>query len=365
MRERLWVGLDVGVHTTSACVLNAAGEPMLEQTFATSVASVDALLRPLSCESVGVIGMEAGSTSIHLARGLRRLEYQVAVFECRQVSAYLGIRKNKTDRNDARGIAEVTRLGRGTVSEIAIKSLASQRIRSMLVTRQHLLRMRVGGEAGINTLFHLYGGKIPRSTSTAVLRRNTLAEIARLQKDERVDLREDIEPILDLCGRLRAQIENLDRSLATIASEIEVCRRFMGIPGVGPITALSFYSAIDAPERFRRSADVGPYLGLVPRVRQSGGTVARFRISKAGNTMTRQHLVGAAMVILRATTKESELKIWGLGLRERRGWGKARVAVARKLASIMLAMWKSGAAFNPSPGMPRRTEHGPSQINSP
>jgi len=347
--ERLWVGLDVGVHMTSACVLNSAGETMLEQDFATSVATVDAVLRALCFDKMGVIGMEAGSTSIHLARGLRRLEYQVAVFECRQVSAYLGIRKNKTDRNDARGIAEVARVGRGTVSEVAIKSLASQRIRSMLVTRQHLLRMRVSGEAGINTLFHLYGGKLPRSTSTAVLRRNTLAEIARLDRDERVDLKEDIEPILDLCGHLRAHIKNLDRSLAALANENEVCRKFMGIPGVGPITALSFYSAIDDPERFRRSADAGPYLGLVPRVRQSGGTVSRFRISKAGNTMTRQHLVGAAMVILRATTKGSELKKWGLGLRERRGWGKARVAVARKLASVMLAMWKSGTEFDPWP----------------
>lgn len=355
MSKRLWVGLDVGVHRTSACVLNAAGDTVREEEFPTSVATLDAFLRPMRRSNVDVVGMEAGSTSIHLARGLRRLRYPVAVFECRQVSTYLGIRKNKTDRNDARGIAEVARTGRGTVSEVAIKSLESQRIRSMLATRQQVLRMKVAGEAGINALLHLHGGKMPRAGSAAMLRRNAISEVNRIRKEEKVELANEVEPLLKISESLRAYIAAIDQSLSDLATNNEQCRRFMEIPGVGPITALSFYSAIDDPSRFRSSVDVGPYLGLVPRVRQSGTTVTRLRISKTGNTMTRKHLVGAGMVILRSTTKPSELKYWGIRLRERRGWGKARVAVARKLATIMLSMWKTGTAFDPKQVRPEPT----------
>lgn len=352
MSKRLWVGLDVGVHTTSICILNASGDPVLEQNVPTSVTNLDAILRPLRRGNIDVVGMEAGATSTHLARGLERLRYSVALFECRQAAAYLGIRQNKTDRNDARSIAEVAMSGRGAVSEVAVKNLECQRIRSMLTQRQHFLRMRVGCEAAIGSLFHLYGGKMARSHSAVVLRRNTIAELTRLRREQKVDLREDVAPALAISESLRMYVEHLDRSLSETAENIEVCRRFMEIPGVGPMTALSFYSAVGNPERFDKNIDVGPYLGLVPRVRQSGMTVARTRISKMGNTMTRQYLTSAAMSLLRASTKETRLKAWGLELRERRGRGRARTAVARKLAIVMLTMWKRGTTFDPLAGAP-------------
>lgn len=352
MSKRLWVGLDVGVHTTSVCVVNAAGEAVAEQEIPTSVTTLDALLRPMRRGNIDVVAMEAGSTSTYLARGLERNRYRVAIFECRQIAAYLGMKQNKTDRNDARSIAEVARTGRGTVSEVAVKSLECQRIRSLLATRQQFLRMRIGCEAGIGAQFHLHGGKMPRNHSAAMLRRNATAEINRLRKEEKIDLKRDIEPILEICESLRAYGQHLDRALAEMAADIEVCRRFMQIPGVGPIIALSFYSAIGDPNRFERNIDVGPYLGLVPRIRQSGGTVERFRISKMGNARTRQHLTTAAMILLRASTRDTRLKRWGVELRERRGNGRAQVAVARKLAIMMLAMWKRGTAFEPFKGEP-------------
>jgi transposase len=347
MSKKLWVGLDVGVHMTAICVLDASGVVICEAERPTSVDSIDQLLKPLRKGNIELIAMEAGSTSIYLTRGLNRLKYPVAIFECRQISTYLGLKQNKTDRNDARCIAEVARSGRGAISEVMTKTVECQRIRSMLATRQHLVRMRVGIEAAIGSQFNLYGGKMLRSRSGIILRRNVNLELARLRKEQKVDLRSDIEPIVSICESLRTYVEHLDRTFAQMANTIDICRRFMEIPGVGPIIALSFYSAICDPHRFEKCNDVGAYLGLVPRIRQSGGTVARFRISKMGNTMTRQHMCTAAMILLRSTTKPSQLKNWGLELRERRGAGRARSAVARKLSVIMLAMWKHGTAFDP------------------
>ncbi len=311
MSKRLWVGLDVGVHQTSVCVLNYAGEPVQEANLPTSVETIHGFLRPLRRGNIEVIAMEAGSTGTYLARGLDHLKYSVAIFETRQIAKYRGIKQNKTDRNDARSIAEVARSGRGAISEVLVKSVECQRIRSMLATRQQMVRMRVGSEASIGAQFHLYGGRMPRNRSAAMLRRNAIFEMARIRKEQKIDLRQDIEPVLSICESLRAYVEHLDHELAEMAASIEVCRRFMELPGVGPIIALSFYSAVCEPNRFERCKDVGPYLGLVPRVRQSGGTVARLRISKMGSTLTRQHLATAAMIVLRTTTKDSKIEALG------------------------------------------------------
>lgn len=347
MSKRLWVGLDVGADTMSVCIVNDNGTPRCEEVLPTSAAALDALLRPMRRSNVAAIGVEAGSSSIHLARCLARLKYPVAVFECRQVSVYLGIRGNKTDKNDARCIAEVTRTGRGVVSEVTIKSPECQRIRSMLTIRQQFVRMRVAGEAGIRSLFRMYGGKLKSCRTAAALRREVRAEMTRLKKCEKVDLREDVEPMLAVCDAMRSHVEMLDLKIADIAGTIEPCRLFMGIPGVGALTALSFYSAIGDPHRFHRNNDVGAYLGLVPRIRQSGATTARLRISKMGSTLTRCHLTSAAGVHLRKNSKETRLKVWGSGLQERRGRGKARAAVARKLSVVMLSMWKTGKSYDP------------------
>lgn len=347
MSKRLWVGLDVGVHITSVCVLNSAGEAIQEVNLPTSVETIDAFLRQMRRGNIETVAMEAGPSSMYLARGFERLKYTVVVFDCRQMAIYLRIRQNKTDRNDARNIAEVARTGRGTIAEVMVKNVEFQRLRSLLAIRQRMLRLRVGSEALIGAQFHLYGGKLPRSWSAVTLRRNASAEMARIRKEQKIDLRSDIEPVLSICENLRAHVEHLDRTFAEMAANIEVCRRFMEIPGVGPLTALSFYSAICNPHRFEKCVDVGPYLGLVPRIRQSGETIARLRISRMGNTMTRAHLTSAAMVLLRSTTKDTALKAWGLEIRERRGGGRAKIAVARKLSIVMLAMWKYGTDWEP------------------
>lgn len=181
------------------------------------------------------------------------------------------------------------------------------------------------------------------------LQRHVDAELARLRDVESIDLSADIEPLLSICISTRQYLESLDRKLAKLAETIPVCARFMQIPGVGPISALSFYSAIEDPHRFRRNADVGAYLGLVPKVKQSGTAIKRHSISKMGNRLTRAHLSIAAGTMLRQSRIECELRTWAMDLISRIGRPKAKTALARKLAVVMISMWKSGNAFSTDP----------------
>ena len=343
-RKHVWVGLDVGVETMACCVVDEDGEIQLERQLPTSAPALRVSLRPYR-RRVSLIALEAGTVTIPLARALLRLGLPVSVFETRQVSKYLKIKQNKTDRNDARGLAEIARTGQSVVAKVFLKDAATQQLRSSLVMRQSLLRMRIVGEGAIRSLISLNGGHMKSADSAKSLRHNVVNEINRLRRVEKIDLSQEIEPVLKVCESLRLCLEHSERTLATLAKQIPVCQRFMQIPGVGPMCALSFYTAIGDPKRFARNSDVGAYLGMTPRLRQSGKTAVRSRISKMGNCMTRSHLVTAAGVHLRCA--DTAIRDWGIALRERAGAGRARVAVARKLATAMLAIWKSGSAYEP------------------
>ncbi len=130
-----------------------------------------------------------------------------------------------------------------------------------------------------------------------------------------------------------------------LAATNPVCQRFMSVPGVGAITALSFFTAIEEPARFRHADDVAAYLGLTPRVYQSGESLTHGKISKMGNRLTRTHLVTAATVLMSATKTFSSLKAWGVRLAKKVGFNKAKVAVARKLSVILFSMWRDGTYF--------------------
>ena len=347
-RRQIWVGLDVGAETTALCAVDDEGIVELESCLPTSHVELVGFLKPIR-RRVRLIALEAGSTSTHLARSLVRLGYPVSVFDSRQASKFLGIKQNKTDKNDARGIAEIARTGRNVVSQVYLKDIEIQRLRSTLVMRQNMLRMRVGGEGAIRSLIRLNGGRLKSASSAVALRRNVDSEVSRLRTAEKIDLGPEIEPLLTVCESLRLYLEQSDKMLALAAEQIPLCRRFMEIPGVGPICALSFYTAIAEPFRFRRNADVGAYLGMTPRVRQSGQSIVRRRISKMGSRMTRSHLVLAAGVHLRVA--HSAMRDWGDALQEKVGKGRARVAVARKLAIVMLSIWKTGREYEPYPSL--------------
>lgn len=343
-RTKLWVGLDVGADQMAVCGTDDHGAVLFEHSIPANADTLHALLRA-DKQRIELVGLEAGSCGIVLARSLSKLGYEVAVFDSRQASKFLAIRRNKTDRNDARGIAEIARLGRDSVSQVRVKSPECQRLRSTLVTRQKLVRMRTTTEGAMRSLFRLNGGRLRSSSSAAALKRNVAAELKHLRKVQKIDLSPDIEPLLGLSEAIRTYLEGVDRRLSKMAGEHPVCQKFLAISGVGYLCALSFYSAVEEPTRFRRNSDVGPYLGMVPTVRQSGLATSKRRISKMGDSMTRAYLVAAAMTHVRYG--KSALSAWGQSLRERSGSRRAHVAVARKLAVAMIAIWKSGEAYDP------------------
>jgi transposase len=157
----------------------------------------------------------------------------------------------------------------------------------------------------------------------------------------------ELRELLAHCEQLLSRQYAQDRELKQLALENDVCRRLIEIPGVGPICALTFYAAISEPQRFRRSADVGAYLGSTPRIHQSGLTRRSGRISRMGNKDARHLLVHAAIRYMMCADPEAALRTWTANIEQRRGKGKSRVALARKLATVMLAIWKTGDVYRP------------------
>lgn len=343
----IWVGLDVSADSLVACITDDDGAVLAQSSLANCADQVAKFVTFHQGPHALAVGLEAGSVSTLLTRKLRDAGLQVHAFETRQASRFLSIRRNKTDRNDARGIADMVRLGRGTVAEVRIKSIECQQLRSKLVLRQNLIRQRSIGEGALRGIFRLNGGRLVRTFSAAGMRSAVIEEVNRIKNVEGVDLSQDVLPFLDRCEATRRLLEVTNRQLEKLAAEHPICSRFMAIPGVGHITALSFFTAIEDPSRFERSEDVGAYLGLVPRVRQSGKSSYQVGISRMGSTMTRTHLTAAAMVLMRSKTADCALQDWGRSLAARMKAKKARAAVARKLAVVMIAMWKSGESFRP------------------
>jgi transposase len=187
------------------------------------------------------------------------------------------------------------------------------------------------------------------AASAIGLRRSVLAEIERIRVIEGVDLSAEILPVLDICESIRIHLKDVDRGLKKRAAEIPQCRRFLEIPGVGFLTALSFYSAVEDPHRFPTAQDIGAYFGLAPSVEASGTSRRDGGISRMGNKLTRTHLVTAASVMLNLKLADCAMYDWAHSLAGRIGRGRARVALARKLAVVMLSMWRSGEPYQ-APG---------------
>lgn len=341
--EQVWVGLDLGLRQTRVCVLDERGAMLHEQDCETSLVAIKNALSAFSIDRIELIGTEAG-TDIHIVRKLRAAGFPVGIFEARKASKFLEVRRNKTDAGDARGLADLARLGKNTVSQVHLKSPQSQQLRRLLVMRKRLVMMRVAAEGVLRSQLALHGRPLRATYGEGCLRREVQTQLAQLNVDEATALRSDLAPLVDLCESLRAYVNKVTGDLEARAKANPVCRRLMEVPGVGPICALSFYSAVEDPSRFRRAGDVAAYLGLVPRRYQSGSTSRTFGITKTGSKLTRTHLVTAA-TSFGNTGPDCALKRWFLSLRERAGSRRARVALARKLAVILLSMWKNDTAF--------------------
>lgn len=347
MRKKpLWAGIDLGIEAASICVIDSDGQVLHERTCECSAASIKRELCTFRRNRFACVGLEAGS-GMHVARGLRGFGYPVELYEGRQLSKFLRARRNKTDAGDAKGIAEASRIDVSMVSKVFLKSIECQVLQSRLTIRRHLIRQRVALVSLLSRQIELFGGRLPCRAGTERFPSAVRSEIQRLFAGNAGELINQLTMLADHSQSLISYQRIQDRELKDLASKIDVCRRFMEIPGVGPLCALTFYAAVGDPGRFSRTTDIGSYFGLAPRLHQSGLTSKKPRISKMGNQSVRSLLVRAAIMYMRYSDPNAALRAWTLQLEKRRGLGKSRVALARKLATIMLSIWKSGTRFVP------------------
>jgi transposase len=243
----------------------------------------------------------------------------------------------KTDRNDARGLAHIMRTG--WFRAVHVKSPQSQKLRVLLNNRRCLLDKRLDIDSQIRGTLKVFGLKTGKVSAGKYEQR-----IRELVVDDK-ELQSYIFPMLEVRRQLVRQCAALEKLILNGVKQDQICRLFMTIPGVGPLTALAFKTFVDRPERFRKSRDVGPALGLTPRKYASGEVEYDGHITKCGDAFLRSHLFEAAKAMLGRSGKPNPMRAWGLRLARRSSKKKACVAVARRLAVTMHAMWRDGTVF--------------------
>ena len=331
-----YVGLDVSLKETQICVIDATGEVLAQERVSTKPDRLVQALERLAPDATVVV-LETGGQSSWLHRELSAADLPVAIVDARRAKAALSCRMNKTDANDAEGLAQLARTG--WYREVAPKRPETRLARSLLLARQQLARGRRDIENQIRALLRGFGlavGQVARHSFEDRVR-SLLPEIPMLE--------DAVEPLLAARRTLLEQIDDLEHRIRALTTTSPVCRRLMTVPGVGPMTALAFVTAIDDPTRFARSASVGAYLGLTPRRFQSGETAWSGRISKHGDALARHMLYEAANSLISRVRRWSAPKAWGTRLVRRIGPKKARVALARKLAVILHRLWADGTTF--------------------
>jgi transposase len=331
-----YVGLDVSVRHTSICIVDEIGKLVRETRVASDPAAIIPILTAptIDCRRVG---LEAGPLSQWLFSGLAEAGVPVICVETRHMKAALAAQVNKTDRNDARGIAQMMRVG--LYRPVHVKTSASQEKRTLLAARKLLQGQNRAIENDLRGLLRSFGLKVGPTSAGAFDAR------VRQLVDGLPRLTAIMRPLLEARAALRSQFAVLHRQLLDLVRHDPVCRRFMTVPGVGAVVAITFQATVDIPQRFTKSQAVGAHFGLTPRAFSSGETDYTGRISRCGDALMRSTLYEAAHTLLTHTKKWCSLKAWGIRVAQRRGLSKATVAVARKLALILHRMWIDGTEF--------------------
>jgi transposase len=337
-----YVGLDVSLEETKVHVLDEQGKRVWRGACASHPAAIEATIRKHAPEVVR-IGLETGPLTTWLWQALTDAGLPMVCLDARQAKAALNLRINKTDDNDAEGLAQLVRSG--WYREVRVKSREAMLVRSLIGARTQLLGIVTELSNQIRGLMKTFGLVVPKGAGKVFE-----ANVRRLLEDEAA-VAAIVVPLLDSWRAVRTQTADLDRQLLAVVRENADCRRLMTIPGVGALVAASFVAAVETPENFTTSRAVGAWIGLTPRRYQSGEVDYDGHISRRGDARLRALLYEAATTMLTRVQGESDLRRWGLALRKRLGFKRAAVAVARKLAVVMHAMWKKGTDFNPRAAM--------------
>lgn len=332
-----FIGFDLGKLHSQVCIITSDGE-LIERRLKTdheSLAEVFAARLPSR------ILIEAATESEWVARHLEALGHEVVVADPNFAPMYATrSRRVKTDKRDARTLAEACRLG---AYRPAHRTSDKQRhIRAKLAVREALVRTRSKYISLIRALLRRDGLRIPAGSARSFLVRLTAMQTS-------AELQDEIAPLLVLLEGLNGQIERADNELAELVKADPVVKRLTSVPGVGVVTATCFVSTLDDVSRFPDAKQARAYLGLVPTEHSSGERKLRGGINKAGPNRARYLLVEAALSILRRRSPHTAaLHEWAMRIKERRGMKVAVVALARKLAGILYAMWRDGTDFGTS-----------------
>jgi transposase len=288
--------------------------------------------------TIGRIVFETGQLSTHFYHGLQAAGFPVVCIDARHAHGTLKAQRIKTDRNDARGLAQIARTG--WYRAVHVKSDHCQALRATVSGRKHLVNTRLALESHMRGVLKTFGIKLGVLTSAGFS-----AKVRDAVANEDAVIRNTVLALVDARDGLLDQEQRLGKQCKDIARKDPVCKRLMTIPGVGVITALAFRAEIDDPARFSHSRDVGVHLGLTPRKYASGEVDRSGSISKCGNPVVRSLLFEAAITMLMRSRKWSRLKAWGVRLAHRSGFKIACTAVARKLAVVMHRMWVDETEF--------------------
>jgi transposase len=336
-----YVGIDVSLEASSVCVVDGNGKIVREGKIVSEPDALIAWLGGLKLELTR-IGLEAGPLSQWLYAAMRQAGLAVELLETRHVRNALKTMPVKTDRNDARGIAQLMRLG--WFRPVHCKSIPAQETRALLTARK-LVQVKLHDiEMSLRGILRGFGLKVGPTTPARFEGR--IRELVAGHPS----LDTIAQGLLAVRVALRREFDRFEKQVLAVARCDTRARLLMSVPGVGAIVSLTFAAAIDDPARFKSSKQVGPYFGLTPTKYQSGETDIDGRISKIGDAWVRAVLYEAANIILTKPLKGcTALKSWAMKLARRSGMKKAKVALARKLAVIMHRILADGTPFTNQP----------------
>jgi transposase len=332
-----YVGLDVSQRMTAICVVDEVGRRLWRGQCRSVPSEIESTVRRHAGEEAR-IGIETGSMTPWLVHEMRRRCLDVVCLDARHARAALKMQINKTDQNDAEGLAQIMRTG--WYRPVHVKSFEAHRARALLGARSQLVGMTTRLSNHIRGVLKTFG-LLPGAVRGLPFDRRVEALLG-----DQADLTPIVRPMLAAWRQLREQIVVLDKAIRAIVKQSATCRLLMSVPGIGVLSVLAYVSTVEDPMRFARSRSVGAHLGLTPRQYQSGESDRSGRISRCGDHLARTLMYEAAVVILTRVKRASRLKDWALAIARRCGPGKARTALARKLSVILHSVWRSGEPFS-------------------
>src|ERR1700739_4778300 len=333
-----YAGIDVSLECSSVCVVEANGRILREAKVASEPEALIAWFRS-SGFALERIGLEAGPLSQWLFAAMKASGLAVELLETRHVRRAFEMMPVKSDRNDARGIAQLMRLG--WFRPVHCKSMDAQEVRAMLTARKLIQTKLHDIENSLRGILRGFGLKVGKTTE-----REFAGRIEELVVGH-PHLQVIANALLAVRAVLRKEFAAFEKQVRKMARSDTRARLLMSTPAVAPIVALTYASAIDDPTRFKSSKQAGAHFGLTPKKHQSGETDYTGRISKIGDSSVRTALYEAAHIMLTKPLKGcSQLKSWAMRIARRAGLSKAKVALARRLAVIMHRMLANGTPFN-------------------